>query len=111
MRETIALQKDRLKALREQYGWSQRELSRRCEFGINQISKYEKGEIDPSSSHLKIIAQQLEVTTDYLLGLTDDPRGLFDNRELTDEERTILQAFRRDSWTGVLRVVTDRLAG
>jgi transcriptional regulator with XRE-family HTH domain len=109
VRETIALRPDRLKNLREQHGLSQRELAKVCGLGITAISKYERAEVDPSSSHLKVIAQQLEVTTDYLLGLTDDPRGLFDNRELTDEERTILQAFRRDRWVGVLRVVTEQI--
>jgi transcriptional regulator with XRE-family HTH domain len=106
--ETIALRTDRLKSLREQRGWSQRELSRLCGLGITTISGYERGEFDVSATHLGIIAKKLGVSTDYLLGLTDDPRGLFDSSELSDDERTIVQAFRRGSWRQVIQVAAER---
>jgi transcriptional regulator with XRE-family HTH domain len=107
----IVLRADRLKTLREKNGWSQRELSRRCGFGESAIRFYEREEVDATASHVRIIAEQLGVSTDYLLGLSDDPQGPVDRRELSDDERTILEAFRRDSWPGVLRVVTDHITG
>jgi hypothetical protein len=57
------------------------------------------------------MAEQFGVSTDYLLGLSDDPQGPVDRRDLTDDEHTLLEAFRRGSWHGVLRVVTERIAG
>jgi transcriptional regulator with XRE-family HTH domain len=105
--EQIAIRADRLKALREQHGWSQRELSRICGLGETAINTYERGEVEPSAKHLKKMAETLHVSTDYLLGLTDDPRGLFDNSELSDDERTIVQAFRRGRWREIVQVAVE----
>src|SRR5579859_6367039 len=106
----IALRTDRLKTLREQHGWSQRELSRLCGLGEGQVGKYESGQTDPSSTHLKIIAEKLGVSTDYLLGMSDDPRGQIGGGELTDDERSIVDSFRRDGWAGVIHLSADRVA-
>jgi transcriptional regulator with XRE-family HTH domain len=109
VRDDIALRKDRLQILRERHGWSRRQLSLLCGLGTNQINKYEKGEIDPSSTHLKIIAEKLGVSTDYLLGLSDDPRGQLGDTELNEQERAVLEVLRRDGWVGVIHLAADRL--
>jgi transcriptional regulator with XRE-family HTH domain len=102
--EQIAIRADRLKQLREHHGWSQRELSRVCGLGETAINTYERGEAEPSAKYLKKMAETLHVSTDYLLGLTDDPRGLFDNSELSDDERKIVEAFRRGQWREIIQV-------
>jgi transcriptional regulator with XRE-family HTH domain len=107
--ETIALRTDRLKALREQRGWSQRELARYCGLGETVVNKYERSVVDPSSTTLKVMAEKLDVSADYLLGLVDDPHGCFDSGDLSEDERTMLYAYRRDSWSGVIRVAAERL--
>lgn len=111
MGNVIALRADRLRALREKRGWSQRELARQSGVALAAVSKYERGEVDPSSTALKQMAERLEVSADYLLGLTNDPHGCIDTGDLTDDERAVLYALRRDSWPGVLRVATDHIAG
>lgn len=111
MPETIALRVDRLKALREQHGWSQRELSGLCGLGTSAIGTYERGEVEPTAKHLKIVAEKLVVSTDYLLGLSDDPRGQLGDKELNDDERAVVQALRRGGWPAVIRVVADRMTG
>jgi transcriptional regulator with XRE-family HTH domain len=95
--------------LRETHGWSQRELGRRCGFEETLISKYERGEFDPTSSSLKVMAENLGVSIDYLLGMTDEPHGFFGSSELSDDEQAVLWALRRDGWLGALRVVTERI--
>jgi hypothetical protein len=60
---------------------------------------------------LKAIVETLGVSADYLLGLADEPTARFGSSETNDDERAIVQALRRDGWLGVLRVVTDRMAG
>jgi transcriptional regulator with XRE-family HTH domain len=109
--ETIGLRVDRLKALREERGWSQREMARLCGLGITSINKYELSEVDPSSAHLKAMAATLDVSADYLLGLTNDPKGFSGNADLNDDEQAVLHALRRDGWRGVARVLADRLPG
>jgi transcriptional regulator with XRE-family HTH domain len=106
----MALRTDRLRALREQHEWSQRELARLCGLGVTMINKYENGESDPSATNLQLIADQLDVSADYLLGRTDDPRGHVGDGQMNDEERAVLEAFRREGWPGILRLGADRLS-
>lgn len=106
----IGLRSDRLRQLRDQKGWSQRELARRCKVSDSMIGKYEGGENDPTGFILKSLAEQLEVSTDYLLGLTDDPHIQVRESELTSEERMILEAFRHNGWPAVIRLGGERLS-
>jgi transcriptional regulator with XRE-family HTH domain len=106
----MLLRTDRLRESREQRGWSQRELARLCDLGENQIHRYEAGKADPSATHLRLIADRLGVSTDYLLGLSDNPRGQLGDSELNEDERAVLEAFRRDQWSGVVKLGVDRLA-
>jgi len=106
----IALRVDRLRELREQRGWSQRELARRCGFGEAQVRKYENSETDPSSTYLKLMAEQLDVSTDYLLGMSDDPRGQFGDGKINDDEQAMLNTFRRDGWPGILRLGAEQIS-
>jgi transcriptional regulator with XRE-family HTH domain len=102
--EQVAIRTDRLKALREQHSWSQRELSRICGLGETAINTYERGEVEPSAKHLKKMAETLNVSADYLLGLTDDPLGHYGSAEIDDDERAIIRAFRQGRWREVIQV-------
>lgn len=57
---------------RRQLGLSQKDLAQRCGFPYQVISGLERGHQDIYSARLAVIAQALHVSTDYLLGLTDD---------------------------------------
>ncbi len=100
----------RLREIREKKGLTQRELARRCKLGINQINRYENGTSDPISDNLRTIAQELEVSTDYLLGLTDEPQGLMPPGEINSDEREILDIYRRNGWPGVFHLGAERLS-
>lgn len=70
----------RVLSLREEQGFSQRDLLLRlkeCGFDINQshLSRIEKSERQPSLDLLSGLADALETSTDYLLGRTDDDRA------------------------------------
>ncbi len=99
----------RLREAREKRGFTQRELAQRCNFGINQINRYENGTSDPPSEYLRTLAQQLGVSTDYLLGLTDEPQGFAVPSEIKPDEREILDAYRREGWRGVARLGVERI--
>ncbi|MDD4754018.1 MAG: helix-turn-helix transcriptional regulator [Desulfitobacteriaceae bacterium] len=63
----------RLKERRELKGLRQEDLAQAINSTKSTISQYESGKREPDLSNLAIIASQLSTTTDWLLGLTDDP--------------------------------------
>ena len=101
---------DRLRQLRLALGLTQVELASLCRIGLSQIHRYEYEKTDISGEHLAILAEKLGVSTDYLLGLADEPKGLAAPREIKRDERELLDIYRRDGWVGVLRLVTERIA-
>jgi transcriptional regulator with XRE-family HTH domain len=105
----MSLKTDRLREIRERRGISQRELARLCGFSEVMIYRYESGISDPSATNLTVIAEKLGVSTDYLLGLNDSPDGPIDNTELSEVERTIIESFRREGWTGIVRLGAEHL--
>ena len=65
--------RQRLKAARDLRGLSQGELAGRAGLPPSSIAHFETGPRKPSFDTLRKLANALEVTTDYLLGRTDDP--------------------------------------
>ena len=63
----------RLRETRLQRGLSQQEAASRAGISMNSLYHYEKGNKVPSAVVLARLAEVLNVSTDYLLGLTDDP--------------------------------------
>ena len=100
---------ERLRAAREKLGVGQRQLGRICGFGANQINRYESGEQEPSAAAFRILVGILGVSVDYLMGLTDEPTGHTAATDLTYQERQLVEAFRRDSWEGVIRLIAAQI--
>ena len=64
---------DRVRAARERAGMTQEQLSAATGLRQGHISRIEVGEIrDAQGETLARLAQALSVSTDYLLGLTDE---------------------------------------
>src|SRR5438105_2292450 len=101
----ISLRSDRVRLLREKHGWSQRELARLCDFGIVQIHPYEAGTAEPTAASLRALAKVFGVTSDYLIGLSDEPYpvGSREHSDLDSDEQELLNSFRSDGWPGVMR--------
>lgn len=57
----------RMALLRVEKGWSQAELARRIGVSTSAVGMYEQGRREPSLGLLVRLAQELGVTTDYLL--------------------------------------------
>ncbi len=64
---------ERLQWLREKRRVKRHIFSELCGLNHNAIRKYERGEAIPTMDSLWAIADELEVSTDYLMGRTDDP--------------------------------------
>ena len=63
----------KLKELRESHHYSQKTVAQRLNCSVSIISSYETGERYPSLSNLIALSYLYHVSTDYLLGKTDDP--------------------------------------
>lgn len=59
---------DRLRCAREYRGLTQSELAGRARLQPSAISHFETGARKPSFDNLRLLADTLDVTTDYLLG-------------------------------------------
>lgn len=64
----------RLKELRRQKGISQVKLALDLNTNQNTISRYETGEREPGLKELAKIADYFDVSIDYLLYRTDNPK-------------------------------------
>jgi transcriptional regulator with XRE-family HTH domain len=71
--EVIAMFRgDRVEELRKKKGWTQQELADRIGKPRSTVSNYIKGRRPPAET-LSLLASVLGTSTDYLLGITDDP--------------------------------------
>lgn len=69
---------DRLREAREAKGWSQVYVAKVVGITSQALSNYERGERDPDTPLLNTLADLYDVSTDFLLARTDDPRQLKD---------------------------------
>ncbi|MDT3494944.1 helix-turn-helix domain-containing protein [Bacillus toyonensis] len=76
---------DRVKQLRKEMKWTQEELGNRVDLKKSTISEIENNKKDAGRKAITKIATVLNCTTDYLLGLTDDPRLNESEDNKTDE--------------------------
>lgn len=68
--------KERIKELRENKNTKQKEMAEKINIARSSISKLESGILDPSSDILKKLAAYFNVTTDYLLGISNIPKEI-----------------------------------
>jgi len=101
---------DRLRQIREEKQLTQRELARACGLGENLIYRYENKLSDPTIGTLVEIAEYLDTTSDYLLGLTLNPDKTRMSVDLDTVEEEIISVYRREGWSGVARVSVEHLS-
>ena len=71
--QTVILLKERACALRKAAGLNQQELGEVLGLTQTAISAIESGKRGTSIEKLVMLAEYFHVSTDYLLGITDDP--------------------------------------
>lgn len=92
---------DKLKQLRTQYGFTQRQLARMIGVSPSIISGYETGERTPSVEILLSLSTIYNCSTDYLLGKQSTaPSTVLDAGGLNADQlqalQTIIQAIKKD---------------
>lgn len=76
----------RIKYLRQRENIQQKEFAKKIGVSNVVLSRYETGERKPDYETLEKIADYFNVSTDYLLGRTDNEDGELPVDEMTDEE-------------------------
>jgi transcriptional regulator with XRE-family HTH domain len=97
----------RLRETREERQLTQADLARRIHTNISQILRWEKGQAIPSAEAVVRLAEELEVSSDYLLGLTDEPTGHLSESDLTPLERKFLAASDRGDLAEMFRIALE----
>lgn len=90
---------ERLKNARELKEMSQGDLAKKSNLQPSAISHFETGKRKPSFDNLRSLADALNVTTDFLLGRTDNPAGLAEPDQLHRDYQKMTksdQEFARD---------------
>lgn len=72
---------ERVKNLRSKRGKTQDEIGKALGKSREAVSKYEKGEREPDLDALASFARYFNVSTDYILGITDNSNILADRLE------------------------------
>ena len=96
----------RLKELREETGYSYRDLAALCGVSKSSILMYEQGKRNPKREVLEAFADIFNVDMDYLIGRSDI-RSVYENQinsakknspvepKLTEGEKMLLELFRQ----------------
>lgn len=75
--------KERLKELRKINRITQKELAEHLGFTHVAVTKWENGQREPDFSTVVKLAQFFNVSTDYLLGKTDEPSTIIANEKIS----------------------------
>lgn len=96
---------ERLKELREKAGLKQSDLAEKFKMGTAAFSKYELGHTEPRMLIIVELCKIFNVSTDYLLGISDEPTPYTPKRKdfspsgfynyFTDEEFLILNMIKK----------------
>ena len=99
----------RLKALRKQKGWAQKELAALVEIRFQQLNKYESGLNIPPAEMLVKLADALGVTVDFLLtGNPVEDTPLANSRLF--RRFKVLEALAQDDQETVIKVIDAMIA-
>lgn len=73
-----------LRECRKRRGMTQSDVAQRCYCTTKTVQSWENGTALPSGNHLRHLAVEFGVSTDYLLGLSDVPSKSMDVRALCE---------------------------
>jgi len=102
------MRKERLRDTRLKNDLTQEQLAQKLGTDVKQISRWESGKFSPNLETLVQIASVLNVSADYLLGLTDNPIPYIKIDNLTDDEREVLAAMRRHDDKAIMKILASR---
>lgn len=75
----------RMREVRKKAKLTMKELGQIVGVSESTISLYETGKREPDHRTLVLLASALHVTTDYLLGITEDGEAVLENKKAPDD--------------------------
>ena len=98
---------DRLRTLRERMKLTHETFAEMISTSTRQVARYESGDNDPSSEIVIKMADVLGVSTDYLLGRTDDPTSNLQITNLSSGEKRLINAIRKEMKYEAIKMIVD----
>jgi transcriptional regulator with XRE-family HTH domain len=98
---------ERIKQAREELGFTQDDLAEKLDVAVLQINRYENGKTEPNGEMVRKIALALNVSADYLLGMSDHPTPPSLSAGLSAEERAVLSAMRRGERLEAIKIISN----
>jgi transcriptional regulator with XRE-family HTH domain len=93
----------RLRESRETRNYTREEFAEKIDVGVSQVTRYEREENDVTADVLARIARVLNVSSDYLIGLTDTPRHPYN--QLEPDEAALINALRRGDYREAIKII------
>ena len=87
----------RIRARREELGWTRKELAKRTNIHERQIYRYEADENEVGAQYLSVFATALGTTTDWLVGRTDSLTPLPEETQYDEDEVALIRMYRQKS--------------
>jgi len=102
---------EKIRLRREQLGMTQEGLTERLGLDKQTVYRYEANKNQPGYAQLGRIAEELDVTADWLLGLVEEPTRNLKLSDLTPEERRAIGAIRRGELADAMQMLLDIAQG
>ena len=102
------MRSDRLKDYRQKREMTQEALAFELGTDKKQVNRWESGESSPSAGRLADLSRILNVSADYLLGLSDNPLPNPIISNLSDDEYEVINAMRQGQSIQAIRIIANR---
>ena len=102
------MRRDRLKNYRLKRDLTQEQLALELGTDKKAVSRWESGQYSPNLETLIEISRILNVSADYLLGLSDNPTPQTRVDNLTEDELEVINAMRRGDDKEAIKIIASR---
>ncbi|MBN8594829.1 MAG: helix-turn-helix transcriptional regulator [Anaerolineae bacterium] len=101
------MRKENLAFLMTKRGISEVQLAEEIGVSERTIFHYKQGKYVPDSRTLTKLATALRTSSDYLLGLTEDPTSHIKIDNLTQQDKEVIEALHRDDKIEAIRLIAS----
>lgn len=99
---------DRVKEERDILGFSQEDLASRLKLTQPQLADYENGKTEPMPALITRMAEELGVTTDYLLGTSNNRHQEVRVTDLSPEDQEVFNALQEGKNMEAIQIIAAR---